>query len=68
MSYLCQYKKYHQGSSWREIWCQLPIAEGYCYIAGAMAIDGFLQFSGVSISDGAYIKQEVDKIMKHKTN
>lgn len=30
-------------------------------IAGAMSMDGWLQFSGVSISDGGYVGQEVKK-------
>jgi hypothetical protein len=42
------------------------MAEGYAMIAGAMSLDGWLQFSGISIADGAYLKQEVDRIMKSK--
>ena len=38
--------------------------EGYAYIAGAMSMDGFLQFSGIEIADGAYVRQESDKILK----
>lgn len=35
--------------------------EGYAMIAGGMMLDGWLQFSGYLISDGAYIAQEVNK-------
>lgn len=40
--------------------------EGYLMIAGAMSLDGWLQFSGISISDGAYLRQEVESMMKSK--
>ena len=42
--------------------------EGYAMIAGAMSMDGWLAFSGVVLSDGAFIKQEVDKMMKGKSH
>ena len=40
--------------------------QGYALIASAMSMDGFLQFSGVAIADGAFIKQEVEKLIKKK--
>jgi hypothetical protein len=40
--------------------------EGYAMIAAAMTMDGWLQFSGVSISDGGYLRSEVEKIMSEK--
>jgi len=42
------------------------MVEGYAMIAGGMSLDGFLQFSGVTIADGGYIKQEIDKMLKNK--
>lgn len=42
--------------------------EGYWAIAGAMELDGWLSFSGVTMTDGGYIRGEVDKMMKAKTN
>lgn len=39
--------------------------EGYAMITGAMSMDGFLKFSGISIADGAYIKQEVQRMKKN---
>jgi hypothetical protein len=43
------------------------MAEGYVYIAGAMSMDGWMQFSGVTIADGGYVKTEVDRIAAQKT-
>lgn len=40
------------------------MAEGYAMIAGAMSMDGWLQFSGVEIADGGYIGAEITKLMK----
>ena len=42
------------------------MAEGYAMIAAAMSLDGWLNFSGVTISDGAYLRQEVERILKSK--
>jgi hypothetical protein len=39
--------------------------EGYAMIAGAMSLDGWLQFSGIGIADGGYIKQEVQRMKKN---
>lgn len=35
-------------------------------IAGAMSMDGWLAFSGVEIADGAFIGQEVNRILAEK--
>ena len=43
---------------------EMPMELGYALIAGAMSMDGWLQFSGVKV-DG-YIKGEVDRMMKEK--
>ena len=40
------------------------MSEGYAMIAGAMSLDGWLQFSGVGMVDGGYIKTEVDRMSK----
>ena len=42
------------------------MSEGYAMVAAAMSLDPWLQFSGVGIADGGYIRQEVDRIMKEK--
>jgi hypothetical protein len=42
------------------------MSEGYAMIAGAMSLDGWLQFSGIGIADGAYVRQEMDKILSAK--
>lgn len=33
-------------------------------IAGAMSMDGWLQFSGIEMADGGYLKEEVERMMK----
>jgi hypothetical protein len=63
LDYVCKYRHYYPSDSWEFIWCELPMKEGYCYISGGMQNDSWLQFSGVSISDGGYIRQELDKIL-----
>lgn len=40
--------------------------EGYAMIAGAMELDGWLNFSGVTMADGGFIRQEIDRMMKKK--
>ena len=40
--------------------------EGYAMIAGAMSMDGWLQFSGVKI-EGGYIADEVKKLTAKKS-
>jgi hypothetical protein len=40
------------------------MSEGYAMIAGAMSMDGWLQFSGVGISDGGFVRQEVESLTK----
>jgi hypothetical protein len=42
------------------------MAEGYAMIAGAMSMDGFLLFSGVTISDGGYIRIEKERLMRDR--
>jgi len=44
------------------------MAEGYAEIAGAMSLDGWLQFSGVVMEDGAYIGGEVNRILNERKN
>lgn len=38
------------------------MAEGFCYINGGAVNDGWLQFSGVLLADGGYIRQEVERL------
>ena len=66
MSYVGQYRHYFNDSR-RDVWCKIPISEGYAEIAVAMSLDGWLQFSGVVMADGGYIRQEVDRLMKEKS-
>jgi hypothetical protein len=42
------------------------MAEGYAMIAGAMNLDGWLAFSGVTIADGGFIKQECERIERRR--
>jgi hypothetical protein len=35
--------------------------EGYAMINGARMMDGWLQFAGIVLSDGGYLRQEVDR-------
>lgn len=59
------YRKYFPGDSWETIWDDLPMSEGLCYIAGAMSHDSVLNmFNRLEMSDGAYIGQEVKRMMK----
>ena len=66
MEYVAHYRKYYPSDLREDVWCEIPMAEGYAMIAAAMAMDGWLQFSGVAISDGAFILQEVKKLMAAK--
>jgi hypothetical protein len=67
--YIGQYRKYHPAETRRDVWCKIPICEGYVEIAVAMSLDGWLQFSGITLADGGYIRQEMDKILsKPKCN
>jgi len=43
---------------------EIPMELGYCLIAGAMAIDPWLQFSGVTVE--GYVASEVKKLMAEK--
>jgi hypothetical protein len=63
---VCQYRKYFPADSRKEVWCKVTMSEGYAMIAGAMSLDGWLQFSGIGIADGAYVRQEMDKILSAK--
>lgn len=40
--------------------------EGYAMIAGGMSMDGWLQFTGVALADGGFIRQELEKILDRK--
>jgi len=60
LDYVCRYRKYYPGDGWDYIWFDLPMAQGYCYIAGAMSMDGWLQFSGIGIADGGYVRGELE--------
>ena len=42
----------------------MPMAQGYALIAGAMTMDGWLGFSGIAMSDGGFIGDEVRRMMK----
>ena len=44
------------------------MAEGYAEIAGAMSLDGWLQFSGVTMADGGFIGGEVNRILNERKN
>lgn len=48
------------------MWDEIPMIEGYAMITGAMNYDGWLQFSGVTMKDGGYVKQEVERIIKNE--
>jgi hypothetical protein len=61
-NYICRYRKYYPAESREEVWCEVPMHEGYLMIAGAMSLDGFLLFSGVVMADGGYVRQETDSI------
>ena len=39
---------------------------GYALIAGAQTLDGWLQFSRVTVADGGFVKQELDRIIAQK--
>jgi hypothetical protein len=66
LEYIARYRKYYPADSREDVWCEIAMAEGYAMIAAAMSLDSWLQFSGISISDGAYLRQEVERIMKAK--
>ena len=67
MEYVARYRKYYPADSREDVWCEIAMAEGYAMIAAAMTLDGWLNFSGVAIADGAFIKQECDRLIKKKT-
>lgn len=41
------------------------MAEGYAYLSGFIALDGWAQFSGIKPAEGeTYIEQETEKLIK----
>jgi hypothetical protein len=42
------------------------MAKGYALIAAAMSQDPWMQFSGVTMADGGYIREEVERLIKKK--
>jgi hypothetical protein len=66
--YIGQFREYAAmpGDTRRDVWCKIPMSEGYTAIAVGMSLNGWLQFSGVTLADGGYIRAEVDKLMKLK--
>jgi hypothetical protein len=43
---------------------EIPMEEGWCMIAAAMSMDGWLAFSGVRIE--GYLKSEIEKLMEKR--
>ena len=66
MEYVARYRHYYHSETNEEVWCEVAMSEGYAMIAAAMSLDPWLQFSGVGIADGAFVRQEVDKILSEK--
>jgi hypothetical protein len=58
--------KYYPALGYDRIWSKFPMSKGYALIAAAMSMDGWLQFSGVEIADGGYVRGEVQNLMKKK--
>lgn len=58
--------KYYPALGYDRVWFRFPMAKGYALIAAAMQLDGFLQFSEIKMSDGGYLRQEVEKLMRAK--
>jgi hypothetical protein len=40
--------------------------QGYALIAAAMVNDPWMNFNGVAMADGGFIRQEMEKLMKRK--
>ncbi len=53
--------KYYHQFSLEFIRYELPVAQGFAYIAIGMELDGWLQFSGKERTSKAYIAKEIDK-------
>lgn len=66
MDYVARFLKYYPHEGFDRVWFRIPMDKGYALIAAAMNLDGWLAFSGVLISDGGYIRQEIEKMMKQK--
>jgi hypothetical protein len=66
LAYVCQYRKYFPNDSWEYIWSELPMCEGFCYIAGAECYDGWVQFGESEMVGGGYVGDEVRRMTKQK--
>ena len=68
LEYVCQYRKYFPADSWEFVWSELPICEGYAYIAGAQVFDGWIQLGESVMDGGGYIGGEVNRILNERKN
>ena len=64
LDYVARLLKYYPQMGYEKVWFRFPMAKGYALIAAAALNDGWLQFSGIELADGGYIRQEMDKIKK----
>jgi hypothetical protein len=56
--------KYYSGFTRKEVWEEIPMDEGYAYLAAAILNDGWLQFGGIKIDGKGYVGQEAEKLIK----
>lgn len=60
--------KYFPSLGYDRVWLRFPMARGYALIGAARTHDAWLQFSGIGLADGGFVKQELLKLQKTKKN
>lgn len=61
--YLGQLLKFYDQFTLEYVWDELPMDEGYCWLAVAIENDGWSQFSGLRPEGKTYLEVAVDKLM-----
>lgn len=62
MDYVCRLLKCYPSFTPDYVWNELPMIQGWCYVAWAVENDGWLGFCGVKRSGAGYIKQYADEL------
>lgn len=64
MMYVGSLLKYYHQFSLEFVWDELPMDEGYAYIAVAMQLDSWNQFNGLKPDGKTYLESAIDDLMK----
>lgn len=62
--YVGQLLKFYTQFSREYVWDEMPMDEGYCWLAVAIQNDGWSQFSGLKPDGKTYLESAVDKLME----